>query len=112
MPLDRLTPALDRHVARLEDQGTTKGRELVIRQVVGPDGENGPRYLLEGHGNRAYIRMNSNSYLGLALHPEVIRAEEATARAMGTGPGAVRFIVGTHAPHVELEHALAAFHGA
>ena len=54
--------------------------------------------------------MNSNSYLGLALHPDVIRAEEETSRAMGTGPGAVRFITGTHTPHVELERALAAFH--
>ncbi len=111
MPLDRLIDELDRHVTRLDEQGTAKGGELVVRQVVGPEGERGPRYLLEGHGNRAFIRMNSNSYLGLALHPEVIRAEEVTARAMGTGPGGVRFIVGTHTPHVELEHGLAAFHG-
>lgn len=111
MPLHRLIPALDRHVGSLQEQGTAKGRELVVREVVGPERERGPRYRLEGQGDRSFIRMNSNSYLGLALHPEVIRAEEATARAMGTGPGAVRFIVGTHTPHVELEHALAAFHG-
>ena len=36
---------------------------------------------------------------------------EAAARAFGTGPGAVRFISGTYTPHVELEKALAAFHG-
>ena len=111
MPLDRLIAELDRLVTRLDEQGMAKGVELVIREVVRPDGEKGPRYFLEGQGNRAFIRMNSNSYLGLALHPEVIRAEEATARALGTGPGAVRFIAGTHTPHVELEHALAAFHG-
>ncbi|MDE0122105.1 MAG: aminotransferase class I/II-fold pyridoxal phosphate-dependent enzyme [bacterium] len=110
MPLDRLIPQLDRHVALLGDQGTAKGSELVIREVVRPEGERGPRYLLEGYGNRSFIRMNSNSYLGLALHPEVIRAEEETSRAMGTGPGAVRFITGTHTPHVQLERALAAFH--
>ena len=111
MPLDRLIDALDRHVARLDEQGTAKGSEIVIRQVVRPERGRGPRYLLEGEGDRAFIRMNSNSYLGLALHPDVIRAEEATAQAMGTGPGAVRFIVGTHRSHVDLEHALAAFHG-
>ncbi len=111
MPLDRLIAELDRLVTRLDKQGSAKGVELVIREVVRPDGEKGPRYFLEGQGNRAFIRMNSNSYLGLALHPEVIRAEEATARALGTGPGAARFIAGTHTPHVELEHALAAFHG-
>ena len=111
MPLDRLTAELDRFVARLDGLGTAKGRELVIREVIPADGERGPRYLLKGHGDCAFIRMNSNSYLGLGLHPEVIRAEEATARALGTGPGGVRFIVGTHTPHVELEQALAAFHG-
>ena len=111
MPLNRLVSALDRHVATLEGQGTAKGREVVIRQVVRSRGGRGPRYLLEGEGDRPFIRMNSNSYLGLALHPDVIRAEEATAQAMGTGPGAVRFIVGTHTPHVELERELAAFHG-
>lgn len=111
MPLDRLTAELDLLVARLDDQGTAKGRELVIREVIRAAGKRGPRYVVEGHGDRSFIRMNSNSYLGLALHPEVIRAEEAAARTLGTGPGAVRFIVGTHTPHVDLEHALAAFHG-
>ncbi len=110
MPLDRLIPELDRHVALLGEQGTAKGGEIIIREVVRPEGERGPRYLLEGYGDRSFIRMNSNSYLGLALHPEVIRAEEETSRAMGTGPGAVRFITGTHTPHVELERALATFH--
>ena len=111
MPLDRLVTTLDRHVAALEEQGTAKGREVVISEVVRAREGRGPRYLLEGEGERSFVRMNSNSYLGLALHPEVIRAEEATAQAMGTGPGAVRFIVGTHVPHVELERGLAAFHG-
>ena len=111
MPLDRLASTLDRHVATLEEQGTAKGREVVIREVVRSRAGRGPRYLLEGEGDRSFVRMNSNSYLGLALHPEVVRAEETTAQAMGTGPGAVRFIVGTHTPHVQLERGLAAFHG-
>ena len=111
MPLDRLAATLDRHVTALEQQGTAKGPEVVVREVLGPEGGRGPRYLLEGEGHRSFIRMNSNSYLGLALHPDVVHAEETTARAMGVGPGAVRFIVGTHTPHVELERGLATFHG-
>jgi glycine C-acetyltransferase len=54
--------------------------------------------------------MNSNNYLGLSLHPEVIHAEEEAARKYGVGPGAVRFISGTYQPHGDLERTLAAFH--
>ena len=111
MPMDRLTGVLDRLVARMEEAGTAKGAEVVVREVIPPRDGQGPRFLLEGQGDKAFIRMNANSYLGLSLHPEVIEAEEATARAMGAGPGAVRFIAGTHTPHIRLEQALAAFHG-
>ena len=109
--MDRLTGVLNGLVARMEEQGTAKGAEVVVREVIPPAGGHGPRFLLEGQGDRPFIRMNANSYLGLSLHPEVIEAEEATARAMGAGPGAVRFIAGTHAPHTALERGLAAFHG-
>ena len=111
MPMDRLTGVLDGLVARMEEAGTAKGAEVVVREVIPPRDGQGPRFLLEGQGDKAFIRMNANSYLGLSLHPEVIEAEEATARAMGAGPGAVRFIAGTHTPHIRLEQALAAFHG-
>ena len=110
MPMDRLTGVLDGLVARMEEAGTAKGAEIVVREVIPPRDGQGPRFLLEGQGDKAFIRMNANSYLGLSLHPEVIEAEEATARAMGAGPGAVRFIAGTHTPHIRLEQALAAFH--
>src|SRR5690625_7379338 len=60
---------------------------------------------------RAFLRMNSNSYLALGLHDELIRAEEETSRAVGVGPGAVRFISGTYREHVQLEDDLARFHG-
>ena len=111
MPMDRLTGVLNGLVVRMEEQGTAKGAEVVVREVIPAGGGHGPRFLLEGQGDKRFIRMNANSYLGLSLHPEVIEAEEATARAMGAGPGAVRFIAGTHAPHTALERELAAFHG-
>ncbi len=111
MPMDRLTGVLNGLVARMEEQGTAKGAEVVVREVIPAGGGHGPRFLLEGQGDKRFIRMNANSYLGLSLHPEVIEAEEATARTMGAGPGAVRFIAGTHAPHAALERELAAFHG-
>src|SRR5690606_21118711 len=102
---------LQNHVADLERKGTAKGAETVVTKVIPPSGDRGPRFLLEGHGEREFIRMNSNSYLGMGLRAEIIEAEEEGARAFGAGPGAVRFISGTYAPHVELERRLAAFHG-
>jgi glycine C-acetyltransferase len=111
MPLDRVTDVLRAQIAELEARGTAKGAETVVTGVIPPTGERGPRFLLEGEGTREFIRMNSNSYLGLSLRPELIEAEEAAVRAYGTGPGAVRFISGTYAPHIELERKLAAFHG-
>jgi glycine C-acetyltransferase len=66
---------------------------------------------LEGKGERAFLRFNTNSYLGLSLDPEVIEAEELGSRRFGAGPGAVRFISGAYTPHRELEAALARFHG-
>jgi glycine C-acetyltransferase len=111
MPLDRLTKALQAHVAGLDEKGTAKGEEAVVVEVRAPSGDRGPRVLLEGAGDREFIRMNSNSYLGMSLRPEVIEAEEEAAGRFGAGPGAVRFISGTYAPHVALEARLAAFHG-
>jgi glycine C-acetyltransferase len=110
MPLDRIERLLADELAALDASGTRKGREAVITAVLPPAGDRGPRYLLAGEGDRPFLRMNANGYLGMALRDEVIAAEERAVRAFGTGPGAVRFISGTYAPHVELERRLAAFH--
>ena len=111
MPLEKLVDDLKAQLADLDAQGTGKGNEQVVAAVKPPQGGRGPRFLLEGEGEREFIRMNSNSYLGLSLRSELIDAEEQAAHAFGVGPGAVRFISGTYDPHVRLEQALAEFHG-
>lgn len=111
MPLDKIAGVLERHVADLESKGTAKGKESIVARVVRPEGERGPRFLLEGEGDKPFIRMNSNSYLGMSLREPIIRAEEEAAASFGAGPGAVRFISGTYGPHVQLEQRLARFHG-
>jgi glycine C-acetyltransferase len=110
MPLHRLTEVLRDHVADLEEKGTAKGAESVVTAVTPPQGDRGPRFHLAGEGAREFIRMNSNSYLGMSLRPEIISAEEEATLKYGAGPGAVRFISGTYDVHVDLERALAAFH--
>ncbi|HZT52050.1 MAG TPA: aminotransferase class I/II-fold pyridoxal phosphate-dependent enzyme [Stellaceae bacterium] len=111
MPHDRMEAILDAALKTLEAQGRRKDAETVITGVVPAADGRGPRYRIAGEGERGFLRMNANNYLGLSLHRETVAAEEAACRAFGTGPGAVRFIGGTWAPHVALERALAAFHG-
>lgn len=110
MSLKKLEPLLTAKVSELHRQGLGKGREKVITGIKAGDEGFGPRYFLEGYGDRAFLRMNSNSYLGLAKHPAVIKAEAEAAEKFGAGPGAVRFISGTYQAHIELEHKLAKFH--
>jgi glycine C-acetyltransferase len=111
MPFDRLEQALQAELTALDAAGSRKRDEAVIGQVVPPEGDRGPRILLQGEGERPFLRMNGNGYLGLASHPDVVAAEENATRRYGASPGAVRFISGTFAPHVALEKRLAAFHG-
>jgi glycine C-acetyltransferase len=111
MPTHGLTRVLAARLDEMAKSGRLKGRENVIRGLIPARAGHGPRYLIEGEGDTPFLRMNSNSYLGMALRSEVIEAEDRAAAAYGTGPGAVRFISGTWAPHVALERRLAAFHG-
>ena len=110
MSLDKLNAALVADVARLTDEGRAKAPERVIVGHVAPSDGRGARYRLAG-SDREFLRMNSNSYLSLSNHPEVIAAAAAATHAFGVGPGAVRFIDGTFAAHAELEARIARFVG-
>ena len=111
MPTDKFTNVLEKELKELKEKGTAKGKELIITKVKKPSGEKGPRFFLKGFGEQEFIRMNSNSYLGMALREDVIKIEEKAAEEYGVGPGAVRFINGTYKPHRDLEKRLAKFHG-
>lgn len=111
MALSNLIKVLDQELKDLNTKGTAKGKELIVEKAIKPQGEKGPRFLLKGFGNKEFIRMNSNSYLGMQFNEEVTAAEENAASSFGVGPGAVRFISGTYKPHRDLEKKLAEFHG-
>ena len=108
---EKLAAFCQEQLTALERQGRRKGREQVVTAILPPRNGHGHRVLLAGQGDREFLRMNSNSYLGLSLHPQVIEAAALAAARFGAGPGAVRFISGTCAPHVALEERLARFHG-
>ncbi len=110
MSLKKVKTLLEEHLKKLEEQGTLKGKEAVITGIKPAEGEKGPRYFIEGYGDKEFLRMNANNYLGMSLNKDVIKAEEETAEKFGAGPGAVRFISGTYKVHKELEEKLAKFH--
>ncbi|MEK6589046.1 MAG: aminotransferase class I/II-fold pyridoxal phosphate-dependent enzyme [Nitrospinota bacterium] len=111
MSLKQLDKVLTEKLNELKAKGTLKGEEKVITSIKETKDGYSPRYLLAGQGEKGFLRMNSNSYMGISLNKDVIRAEEEASKRFGTGPGAVRFISGTYEPHVKLERRLALFHG-
>jgi glycine C-acetyltransferase len=110
MALEKLDRALELELAALAAEGRVKPTERVIMTYIPPRGNRGPRYRLVG-SEKEFLRMNSNSYLSLSNHPDLIRAADEATHRLGVGPGAVRFIDGTFAPHVALEERIAGFIG-
>lgn len=109
MPLQKLEETIAENLNELQQEGALKGDEDVIERIEDSKENRAPRYFLEDQ-QQGFLKMNSNSYLGLHLNEKVIQAEEETSEDLGSGPGAVRFIHGTYRPHVRLEQKLADFH--
>lgn len=111
MSVERLKNVLTNELNDLKEKGTLKGKETVVSGIKRGDATRGTRYFLLNSPGKEFLRMNANSYLGMSIREEVIKAEEDATKIYGVGPGAVRFISGTFKPHIDLENRLAAFHG-
>jgi glycine C-acetyltransferase len=85
-------------LAALREAGTYK-------QFNTLESPQGPVVRMAGRGE--VIVLSSNNYLGLADHPDVVRAGIEGLERYGAGTASVRFICGTFAPHLELENELA-----
>jgi 8-amino-7-oxononanoate synthase len=70
------------------------------------EGPQGAEIRIDG---QTYLAFCSNDYLGLANHPEVIRAFKAAADQYGVGSGAAHLVNGHCVEHHALEEELAAF---
>ncbi|HZP10803.1 MAG TPA: glycine C-acetyltransferase [Nevskiaceae bacterium] len=57
------------------------------------------------------LNLCANNYLGLANHPEMVKAAHEALDRWGYGLASVRFICGTQGVHKELERALSEFLG-
>jgi glycine C-acetyltransferase len=62
-------------------------------------------------GEREVINFCANNYLGLANHPELVRAAQQGLDSHGFGMASVRFICGTQDLHKRLEAELSTFLG-
>jgi glycine C-acetyltransferase len=97
----RFLDHLGTEIQSLKDQGLYKS-ERVITTPQQPQ--------MTANGKRV-VCLCANNYLGLANHPELIRAAKDAMDTHGFGMASVRFICGKQDVHEELERKLAAFLG-
>jgi glycine C-acetyltransferase len=62
-------------------------------------------------GGAPVLNLCANNYLGLANHPDVVRAAQQAMEQWGYGMASVRFICGTQSVHKQLEERISAFLG-
>jgi glycine C-acetyltransferase len=101
---------LDKTLGEIEAAGLFKHERILATPqrahiAVAPSIGSGPA------GGREVLNFCANNYLGLANHPELIRAAHASLDRWGYGLSSVRFICGTQEIHKELEAKLSAFLG-
>lgn len=92
---------LEHSLKNITEQGLYRSRRVT---------ENGQGILLEIDG-RKLLNFCSNDYLGLAGHPDVVRAFQSAADRYGVGSGSAHLICGHSRPHQQLEEELAEFTG-
>jgi len=78
----------------------------LLRRPLRVSGPQGPEIEIDG---KHVLCFCSNNYLGLADHPAIAAAAEASARTEGVGAAASRLITGTMDAHREAEIAFADF---
>jgi 8-amino-7-oxononanoate synthase len=89
-----------RAAARVAERDAA-GLRRVVREVAYA---NGVQLRIDG---RELVSFASNDYLGLARHPEVVRALQDAANRWGVGSTAAHLLGGHRGPHADLEREVA-----
>ena len=97
----KLTDSVEKELEALKVAGKFK----VEREL---EGAQGPTVSLNG---KEVLMFASNNYLGLANHPEIVKAAKDSIDEYGYGLSSVRFISGTQTLHKILEKKLSDFLG-
>ena len=104
--MNQFSQRLQTTLQDIEQDGLFK-RERIISSPQGAEVE---IETPEG-GRRRIINLCANNYLGLADHPEIVKAAHEALDQYGFGMASVRFICGTQTLHKQLEQAIARFLG-
>ena len=95
---EQLDEQLAGELERLREAGTYKRFNVLTSPMA-------PRVRMHERGE--ILVLSSNNYLGLADHPEVVKAGIEGLERYGAGTASVRFICGTFEPHLALEREIA-----
>lgn len=93
---------LQQTLDELKEQGLYKTERI----ITSPQGA-----AIKVGSEKEVLNFCANNYLGLANHPEVVKAAQDIMNDWGFGLSSVRFICGTQAIHKELEHKTSEFLG-
>jgi len=88
-------------LGRIREEGLYKDERLITSKQAADI------VVRDNGGSRQVINFCANNYLGLADHPDLIKAASEALNTHGFGMASVRFICGTQAQHRDLEHAIA-----
>ncbi len=94
------------HISSQIEQIKQNGLYKEERIIVSPQ-----KAEIQVSGGREVLNFCANNYLGLADHPELIKAAQEGVAKYGFGMASVRFICGTQNIHKELEKRLSHFLG-
>jgi len=88
-------------IRKLKEQG-------LFRQILARASSQGPVIAI---GRKKLVNFSSNDYLGLAAHPDLVRAAGQAMQKYGFGAGASRLLAGGTLLHDKLEKDIAAWKG-
>ncbi len=97
---------LSKELAKIKEAGLYKDERIILSdQKANID----VRYPADSN-EREVLNFCANNYLGLANHPEILKAAHDALDTHGFGLASVRFICGTQDIHKELEKKIAEFY--
>src|SRR5579883_2799433 len=93
---------LAHEIEQLKQNGLYKNERVISSQQ---------QAAIKVQDNAEVLNFCANNYLGLANHPELIKAAQKSVEKYGFGMSSVRFICGTQTDHKELEKRISHFLG-